>query len=364
MQKINIERLGDFIRVRTGKLDANASSIHGKYPFFTCSEQTLRIDKFSYDCECVLVAGNGDLNVKYYNGKFDAYQRTYILESVNKNVLDVSYLFHFMSVYVNQLRLMSIGGVIKYIKLGNITDTKIPLPPLEEQKRIANILDNADTIRRKRQEALRLTDEFLRSVFLEMFGDPVTNAKGWPIFTLHTLGRVSTGSTPPSSKKDMFGGSIPFITPGDLKGGRVETVRFVTEEGARETRTIRPGATLVCCIGTIGKMGKAKTRSTFNQQINAVEWNEQASDDYGLECLKFFKKIISEKGSSTTLPILNKSSFQNLEIPWAPIELQKQFSQFLKKIEAKKMTAIRLSEESQNLFACLQQQAFSGELLQ
>lgn len=123
------ERLGDFVRVRTGKLDANASSEDAEYPFFTCSEEPLRIASFSYDCECVLVAGNGDLNVKYYNGKFDAYQRTYIIESTNRQALDVRYLFHFMSVYVEQLRAMSVGGVIKYIKLGYLTDAKIPLPP-------------------------------------------------------------------------------------------------------------------------------------------------------------------------------------------------------------------------------------------
>lgn len=73
-------KLGDLTKIRTGKLDANASSSNGEYPFFTCSKEPLCIDSYSYDCECVLVAGNGDLNVKYYHGKFDAYQRTYIIE--------------------------------------------------------------------------------------------------------------------------------------------------------------------------------------------------------------------------------------------------------------------------------------------
>ena len=62
-------RLGDVTRIKTGKLDANASSPDGVYPFFTCSKEPLRIDSYSYDCECVLVAGNGDLNVKYYQAQ-------------------------------------------------------------------------------------------------------------------------------------------------------------------------------------------------------------------------------------------------------------------------------------------------------
>ena len=278
------------------------------------------------------------------------------------------YLYNWVVYPKTQDRLRNCGRQttnISNLNFRQALNLDLPLPPLEEQKRIADILDKADAIRRKRQEALRLTDEFLRSVFLEIFGDPVTNPKGWPLFPLKSLGRISTGSTPPSSKKDMFGGSIPFITPGDLKGEWVETVRFVTEEGAQEARTIRAGATLVCCIGaTIGKMGKSKTHSAFNQQINAVEWNEQVVDNYGLECLKFFKPLIAQKGASTTLPILNKSSFQILEIPLAPIELQERFTRIVKNCEANKAHSQKSLEESQNLFASLQQRAFSEELFQ
>lgn len=129
-------RLGDYVRIRTGKLDANASSEKGQYPFFTCAIEPLRIDSYSYDCECVLVAGNGDLNVKYYNGKFDAYQRTYIIESLDKSVLTVPYLYCFLDKYVETLRQQSIGGVIKYIKLGNLTEADIPILPVEEQEKV------------------------------------------------------------------------------------------------------------------------------------------------------------------------------------------------------------------------------------
>ena len=86
-------KIGDLTRIKTGKLDANASSEEGKYPFFTCSRETLKIDNYSYDCECVLIAGNGDLNVKYYKGKFDAYQRTYIIEDNSSGKLYMPYLY-------------------------------------------------------------------------------------------------------------------------------------------------------------------------------------------------------------------------------------------------------------------------------
>ena len=127
-------RLGDYVNIKTGKLDANASSENGQQPFFTCSVTPLKIDTYSCDCECVLVAGNGDLNVKYYNGKFDAYQRTYIIESKDKTVLSVPYVYCFLDKYVETLRKQSIGGVIKYIKFGNLTDAPIPIYDIKKQK--------------------------------------------------------------------------------------------------------------------------------------------------------------------------------------------------------------------------------------
>ena len=186
--------LGSLTKIRTGKLDANASSENGEYPFFTCARKPLRICSYTYDCECILVAGNGDLNVKHFKGKFDAYQRTYIIEAVDSsgNELHLRYLYHFMERYLETLREQSIGGIIKYIKLANLTDVKIPLPPLCEQKRIAGILDAADALRAQRREALAQLDTLLQSTFLDLFGDPVTNPKGWEIKTINDIGKMGT----------------------------------------------------------------------------------------------------------------------------------------------------------------------------
>ena len=135
MEKV---KLGQLTNIKTGRLDVNAENPNGKYPFFTCSKNHTYIDEYAFDGESVLVAGNGDLNVKYYNGKFNAYQRTYVIQA-NEN-LNGKFLYYFLDSYVEKLREQSIGGVIKYIKLGNLTDAEIPLPSLATQQRIAAIL--------------------------------------------------------------------------------------------------------------------------------------------------------------------------------------------------------------------------------
>ena len=163
-------KLGDYVKIRTGKLDANASSESGQYPFFTCAIEPLKIDSYSYDCECVLVAGNGDLNVKYYSGKFDAYQRTYIIESMDKTFLDVQYLYFFMDKYLETLRSQSIGGVIKYIKLGNLTEADIFIPSIERQREIVQILRKSRELISLRKQQLAKLDELVVTRLLILKG--------------------------------------------------------------------------------------------------------------------------------------------------------------------------------------------------
>ena len=237
----------------------------------------------------------------------------------------------------------------------------VPLPPLEEQRRIAAILDQAETLRTQRRTALALLDSLTQSLFLDMFGDPATNPRKWPVKRLKDLGQVITGGTPPSSKEGMFDGPIPFITPGDLESEE-PVRRSVTEAGAKEVNVVRAGATLVCCIGaTIGKVGIAQKDSAFNQQLNAVVWGNHISDNYGYEVMRFFKPTIISWGASTTLPILKKSSFEQIEIPVPPVPLQELFTDRLKHISNLKGLHKSALLGFDNLFNALQSRAFAGE---
>ena len=207
-------RLGDYVRIKTGKLDANAASPDGDYPFFTCAVEPLKINKYSYDCECVLVAGNGDLNVKYYNGKFDAYQRTYIIESIDKTHLCVPYLYRFLDNYIDTLRSQSIGGVIKYIKLGNLTEAPIFVPSIETQNKTVKLLSFLDSLIEKAYQQNKKLDELVKSRFVEMFGDPVTNPLNWDSKPLLSLGNCKNGM---NFHYDENGVEINCLGVGDFK---------------------------------------------------------------------------------------------------------------------------------------------------
>jgi type I restriction enzyme, S subunit len=366
-----VERLGDFVRVRTGKLDANASSGDGAYPFFTCSEQPLRIASFSYDCECVLVAGNGDLNVKYYKGKFDAYQRTYIIESTDAQALDVRFLFHFMSVYVKQLRAMSIGGVIKYIKLGYLTDARIPLPPLAEQRRIAEVLDRAEALRVKRRAALAQLDSLPQSLFLDLFGDPVTNPKRWPI---RRIGELLESASYGTSEKSGTTGGFPVLRMNNIaRTGEMDftDLKFMDLEASQCDRyLVRTGDLLFNRTNSVDLVGKTGVyRETkpmaYAGYLIRLRVNKENDPEFLSAFLNsgYSKRMLRGMCKSIIgMANINATEIQAMRIPQPPLPLQGEFARRVTAVEKLK-TAQRASlAELDALFATLQHRAFRGEL--
>ncbi len=162
-------QLGNFVKIQTGKLDANAAVEGGSYPFFTCAVKSLEIDIAAFDCKAVLVAGNGDLNVKYYEGKFNAYQRTYVIQSKDEHRLLSKFLYQFLDLYVAELRKQAIGGVIKYIKLPYLTEAPLNIPALEFQSEFVGRFDAISFERKKLAEALALSEKLFLSVQLRAF---------------------------------------------------------------------------------------------------------------------------------------------------------------------------------------------------
>jgi type I restriction enzyme S subunit len=284
---------------------------------------------------------------------------------VDPDVLDSRYLVHYLnsSQAFRQISGKASGSTRQRISRSNLGTIEIPLPPLEEQPRIAAILDKANGITLLQNDSKNAIELLPKSLFLSHFGDPRFNPYSWPQYALVELGRVVTGSTPPSSEHGMFEGTHPFVTPGDLGSGQVSK-RTLAEAGARRSRSVRKGSALVCCIvATIGKMDIAREDSAFNQQINAVEWGDSVIGEFGIEALRFFKDAIATAGASTTLPILKKSAFEKPRIPVPPIDLQRDYCRRLDAINpylVRLQTAVQLGA---SLKQALMTKAFSGELM-
>jgi type I restriction enzyme S subunit len=136
--------LSNLCQISTGKKDVNEGNPNGEYPFYTCAKEHTFSDNYSFDCEALLIAGNGNIGTThYYNGKFEAYQRTYVLKDFED--IDIKYLFQFLLYALNrEVKRNKQHSAMPYIKVGFLNDFIVLTPPLEEQQKIASVLSNAD----------------------------------------------------------------------------------------------------------------------------------------------------------------------------------------------------------------------------
>ena len=363
-------RIGELTSIRTGKLDANASSEDGQYPFFTCSREPLKIDTYSYDCECVLVAGNGDLNVKYYNGKFDAYQRTYIIEDNSNGKLYMPYLYWFMQGYVEELRKQAIGGVIKYIKLGNLTEAIIDLPPVDEQKEVVKRMEIAFDIISEQRSLMTSLDELIKSRFVEMFGDTVTNSKNWEEHLLSEyIVFLTSGSRGWAQYFTNESGEV-FITIKNVKNNHInlENVQYIKAPNNKEAeRTkVQPGDLLISITADLGRTGVvdeeiANIGAYINQHLSLVRLDCKKINpqyvSYYLET-EGGKRQFESKNQNGVKAGLNFDAIKSLRILVPDRKLQEEYLEFVEQTDKLKVELQKTMEETQTLFDSLMQQYF------
>lgn len=335
-------KLGSLTRIRTGKLDANAADDNGTYPFFTCSREPLSINTCSYDCECVLVAGNGDLNVKYYDGKFDAYQRTYIIESLDKTKLMVKYLYYFLDLYVEILRQQAIGGVIKYIKLGNLADAIIPVPVIEKQREIIEIFEKCNGTIAYRQQELLLMDQLVKSRFIEMFGNEI-----YPVTPLINLIKEGVGLSYGIVQPGNDGtGDMGILRPVDMVDGKISaaSIKYISRDiGDSFKKTELTGDELLITVrGTTGITALTDGRfvgMNVTRGIAVIRYDRRKINPIYLKTYLNTDKsqrYIQEHTRGATLQQINLSDLRIQEIPVPPMTRQEKMAAFVEQVDKSK----------------------------
>jgi len=361
--------LGELVNVQTGKLDANASSADGAYPFFTCAREPLQIADWNYDLDAILIAGNGDLNVKHYRGKFDAYQRTYILDVKNTDVLDSRFLFHFMDKYVERLREQSIGGIIKYIKLGMLTEAKIPLPPLQEQKRIAGILDQADTLRRLRTRALDKLNTLGQAIFHEMFGD----ANEQKICKLSDIAELINGdrsSNYPSGDEVKTEGVL-FLNTKNIRDWRLELnqSQFITQQkfDSLSRGKLQRGDIVITLRGTLGQAAIfdcERNTGFINAQMMIIRPKAGITAQYLLDFLALdsTQHELNKGQSGSAVKQLTAKQVGELPVVVPDKTQQSEYARRISSHHAFRSNNLKHKQSLEQLFSSLQHRAFQGDL--
>ena len=236
-------------------------------------------------------------------------------------VVDPRYLFWFLT----QIEIADRGYADHFPQ---VRESLILLPTLPEQRRIAEILDQADRLRRLRAEADAKAGRILAVLFIRMFGDPATNPMGWPRLSLGSQSTIVTGNTPSTKQPEYYGGSLPWARPADLDQSPLvrRTDRQLSARGRTAARVVPANSVLVVCIGaTLGKVGLAGVEMAINQQINAVLPSATLTPEFLFVQCALSADRLRARATKSTLPILNKSQFSSHEVLVPPVELQESF---------------------------------------
>lgn len=283
-----------------------------------------------------------------------------------EGVLSSRYLVHWINSPMGQ-RLMiqnMSGSAIRRLILAEIKRKEIPLPPLSEQKRIADILDKADTIRRKRQEAVKLVEsELLKSTFREQLGDPRTNPRGWSIEQLGDVINFVGGSQPPKTTfiNEPKPGYVRLVQIRDFKTDKYPT--YIPKELAK--RPFAKDDVMIARYGPPVFQILRGLEGTYNVALMKAENTERTTKDfifYLLQIPEIHDVVVANSQRTAGQSGTNLTLLKSLEIPIPPIEKQIEIAAILKSIETYHDTSMKYSEVANELFNSLVQRAFNGNI--
>ncbi|WJM97308.1 restriction endonuclease subunit S [Pseudomonas defluvii] len=339
------------------------------FPAFSAAGEDGFLEIHENDCDGIVLSAIGARCGRCFkaSGKWTAIKNTITILEREQGVVCLQYLFHFLSranVWPNR------GGAQPFIALGDARKVKVPFPPLSEQKRIAAILDKADAIRRKRQQAIQLADDFLRAVFLDMFGDPVTNPKGWETFTLADVVRndsiITYGIVQAGEHVD---GGVPYIRTGDFKGGKLVQSGYACTSADIASKfrrsEVAPGDIVYCIRASVGS---ADVVPAFLAGANLTQGTAKISPahdmkaEFLVELLRSagFRSWVDKNSKGATFKEITLARLREAPVFKPPVFEQEAFIR-IKKIAMDRL-ARKFREADVPLFESISQRAFSGQL--
>ncbi|GBL08796.1 type-1 restriction enzyme EcoKI specificity protein [Microcystis aeruginosa Sj] len=298
---------------------------------------------------------------------------SYLIRVRPSKDVDSGYLSRFFqtSSYWRQINLNTSGTAQGGVNATKLKTLLVPLPPLEEQRRIAAILDKADGVRRKRKEAIRLTEELLKSTFLEMFGDPVTNPKGWETHKLKEFTKrpITYGILKPGPHVSE---GIPMLRIQDIHNGRVTAsgIHKVSPELSSEySRTVlRGGEIVISLVGTLGLTAlipESLKGANVHRNLGVIDIeSEIVLSSFIFHYFKFsgIENFLLKNTKGGVQSLLNLGELREMPVNLPPLSLQQDFESLASNQIALNTNALSAYEQSENLFNSLLQRAFRGEL--
>jgi len=370
-----VKRLGDVVEFLDSQRRPVTQSERrtGPYPYYGANGPQGTIDDFIFDEPLLLLAEDGghfdepERGIAYrISGKTWVNNHAHVLKP--RPIVDLAYLFRVLENY--NVKPFVTGTTRGKLTKTGASEIPIPIPPLTEQRRIAEILDQAELLRTKRRAAFAQLDTLTTSIFLYLFGDPATNHKGWPMFKLVQVSDKITDGEHQTPQRTAHG--IKLLSARNIRNGFIDVtdVDFISpEEHERIKRRCNPelGDVLISCSGTIGRVATVPTAEPFSlvRSVALIKPNREIVDSVFLENYLRTPALharMQTSANASSQANLFQGQIRELPVMLAPLSLQHEFSHRVAVIEKIRVTHRKSLAELDALFASLQHRAFRGEL--
>ena len=287
------------------------------------------------------------------------------------DLLDSQYLYYWLKANKEYLQDLGVGATFKEISKTVIANVEIPLPPLAEQRRIASILDQADELRQKRQQAIEKLDQLLQATFIDMFGDPVSNPKGWDLRSVGEISESKLGKMLDKKKQSSEIDQYKYLRNANVQWFRFDlsdVFEMEFNEKDRKNCELKFGDVLVCEGGEPGRAAIWKNdleNCFFQKALHRVRLDmTQILPEYFVWLFWFYSKNggFDDHITVATIAHLTGVKMKAMQIPIPPLSLQEDFQQKVNEIEVLKTTLENSSKLFESLFSSLQNQVFNGTL--
>lgn len=374
MKQEKIKDLFDFLS--KSKIKAGDGLEEGKYPFYTSSEnQTKYLDEFQYEPGCLVFGTGGKASVHFTTSRFATSTDCITIRPKPKAKIDAGYVSQFFKGNMQVLESGFKGAGLKHISKAYLSDIHIPHPEeLDDQKRIAHLLGKVEGLIARRKQHLQQLDDLLKSVFLEMFGDPVGNEKGWDKKPLSKLCYFENGdrSSNYPSGDDIKDAGVLFLSSREIVNFRLTLSNsiYISDEKFESLSRGKcyPGDVLMVLRGAgLGKccvFNGNQEKAFINAQMVILKCSDDLNNSFLVEQIRnkrMFRELL-KVGSGSAQPQLTAAQVKRFKVANPPIDLQNQFAAIVEKVDGLKSRYRQSLTDLESLYGALSQKAFKGEL--
>ncbi|MBN3370095.1 restriction endonuclease subunit S [Clostridium botulinum] len=373
MKKFRIDEITinlDNMRKPLNNVERNKISKQKLYPYYGANNLMDYVDEYIFDEEILCVAEDGGSwgykeKCSYIvNDKCWVNNHAHVLKA--KKNLNLKFLNYYLN--FNDLSSSITGTTRGKLTKSALNNIEILLPDLEVQNKIVRVLNKTKSLIDKRKTQIEALDELVKSRFIEMFGDPVSNPMNWEKKRLADECNIITGNTPSRKVKEYYGDYIEWIKSDNITDSSIYLTKareYLSEKGLQLGRCVSENSILMTCIAgsikCIGNVAIANRKVTFNQQINAIEPLEN-NVFFIFEQFKLSQNYIQSTINMSLKGILSKGQLSELEFIFPPLQLQNEFAEFFIRIDKLKLEMEKSLKELEDNFNSLMQKAFKGEL--